>query len=294
MPEAVRSTLHARFQPASGGGVTVRVTSTSGLELRGPFTAAAGSGTLPRYFLRNVTAGMLDGDDYEVTIHIAAGTRVAVQPTAAARIFVARGGRGGARIRTRIEVEAGAVLDFDAGLTIPHAGAAGEQLTEVTLHPGAALAFTEALAFGRLAHGERFAFTSLTSDLRVRNPEGTLMFHRRSVIEPDRDRDTLEMAVGGAGALASTTLLGAGRIPELTPIAGAYAGISALPTHDGHPTGYSALALASRPELALAAVTSARVAWIETALASPAKPRDLATDELTTNNRATRPTGGPR
>lgn len=259
----MRSALTARFRSTPAGDVAAQVSSTSGLELRGPFAPADASDP-PRYFLRNVTAGMLDGDDYSVSIHVEAGVRVAIQPTAASRVFVAHGDGRGARLRTHIEVEPGAVLDFDAGLTIPHAGAVGEQLTEVTLHPGATLALSEVLAFGRLAKGERFAFRTFTSEFRVRTPEGRTLLHRRSVIDPERDRETLEMAVGGAGCLASVTLLGRGAAPEPPVATGAYAGISALPPHEGEPLGYTGLALAARVEQAVAALTSARIQWIQT------------------------------
>lgn len=245
----LRARLCARFTPAPEGA-TAYVSSTGALELRGPF-----AGALPRYFLRNVTAGMLDGDEYEVDISVEAGARVAVAPTSATKIFVARG--TGAVLRTRLEVGSNAVLEYDSGLTIPHAGAVASQTTEIVLHEGARVAFGESLAFGRLAHGERFAFERLESCARVVTPTGVERFVRRSLLMPRDSRAHLEVAVGKAGVLGSLMLLGDGHRPALSEVDGVYAGVSALP----HDLGWQVQALAARPEQVTQLMAGALAEW---------------------------------
>ena len=192
----VRSRLVARFAPSldgAPGAVRADVAATTPLELRGPFPASI-PGTPPRYLLRNVTAGILDGDDYVIEVCAAPGTRVAVEPTSAAKVFRSRG--GGATLRTRVEVMPGAELRYDSGLLIPHAGAILRQQTEIVLHESARASWSESLSFGRLSHDERFQFTRIESELRVVDPEGRVRFERRSDLVPQRDRAALESAVG--------------------------------------------------------------------------------------------------
>ena len=219
----VRASLTACFRP-SGRGVAAHVSAEGPLELRGPF-----DGTPPRYLLRNVTAGMLDGDCYEVRLTVEPGAHACVEPTSSAKAFVSRG--CGASLYTRLEVHSGAILDFAAGLTIPHAGAALRQTTDIVLHEGARVAFSESLSFGRLAQGERFAFERLVSEVRVLSPDGRVRFERRSDLVPARDRAALEAAVGGYGAVGSLLVLGGGIEPleAAADSAGTYAGASTLP-----------------------------------------------------------------
>lgn len=248
-----------RFE-RTAGGLTSRVSCTPGLELRGPFPGPSSSGvsfaSWPSYFLRNVTAGMLDGDCYEIDVRVGRGVAVRVSPTSATRVFVAR--EHGATMRVRIEVEPGGLLDYDAGLTIPHVGAIGEQITEIVVHPGARLAYSDSLSFGRIASGERFAFTRLTSDLRVHTPEGRVLLSRRSVLEPPTHRVLLEAACGGANALGSLLLIGSGEgaTPEQT--LDTHAGVSQLP----HDLGAQAQVLAARAEQIPPILAPLRLKWL--------------------------------
>lgn len=246
----MKESLSARFAPTDRG-VSLRASSTAALEMRGPFP-----GTLPRYFLRNVTAGMLDGDQYALGIHLDEGARVAVAPTSAAKVFVSRG--AGALLATTIEAERCAILDYDAGLTIPHAGAVARQVTTIVLHEGARVAYADTFAFGRIAHGERFAFERFESSLRVTMPAGLVRYSRRNVLVPGEQRDLLAAAVGTAGVLGSLLLLGHGDRPVLPEVEGAYAGASALP----HGIGWQVQVLAARPEQSERVLSEAREAWI--------------------------------
>ena len=246
----MKESLRASFTPTDRG-IALRCTSTAALELRGPFP-----GTLPRYFLRNVTAGMLEGDEYEVEIHATEGARVTVAPTSAAKVFVARD--RGTKLTTRIEVERDAVLDYDAGLTIPHAGASARLSTEIVLHEGARLAYGDTFAFGRLAHGERFAFERFESDLRVSTPARATRFARRSVLTPATQRRQIEASVGDSGVLGTLLLLGEVNRPVIEDVAGTYAGVSALP----HGIGWQVQVLARRPEQAQLVLAQAREAWL--------------------------------
>jgi urease accessory protein len=200
----VRGSLHAVFR-VRDAGVEVTRTSTPPLELRGPFLDGT-PGASPRYFLRNVTSGVFGGDRYEVSVRVEAGARVRVQPTAATKVYNALGETACAV--TRIEVMPGGTLDYDAGTTILQAGANLEQTAELLVHPGGALRYTEVLALGRAAAGERLAFERFASSLDVRAVEGATRYREAYELVPASGRTDIEQATGGAAVVGTLVILG--------------------------------------------------------------------------------------
>ena len=257
----VRSRLVARFAPSlegAPGAVRADVAATTPLELRGPFPASS-PGTPPRYLLRNVTAGILDGDDYAIEVCAAPGTRVAVEPTSAAKVFRSRG--GGATLRTRIEVMPGAELRYDSGLLIPHAGAILRQHTEIVLHESARQAGASrcrsAASHTTTGSSSRGSRASCESSI----PLGRVRYERRSDLVPQRDRAALESAVGRFGAVGSMVLLGRQpgeepELPDLSALPGVYAAATTLPDD----LGTIVQALAEWPEQIEAVFSLARAA----------------------------------
>lgn len=230
-----------RFTKTARGELRAEVSSTGALELRGPFP-----GDPPRYFLRNVTAGVFGCDDYEVAITVEAGARVSIAPTSAAKVFNADGGRS--TVTTRLEIGPDALLDFDAGVTIPHAAASLTQSTEVILHPTAAASWSEVLSFGRIDHGERFAFDQILSTFRLLDPTGAALYERTSDLVPASSREALTGAVATFGAVGTLLALGEHplrhRILAPPPTDATYLGSSELP----HGVGIGVHALDDWPE----------------------------------------------
>ncbi len=223
--------VDATFEPTRSG-VAARLTSTVPLELRGPFPAALSGASLPRFFLRNVTAGILDGDDYAVDLRAEPGVQVRVEPTSATKVFTSSG--RGSRSRVRIEALPGSTLQYSSGVTILHAGACLAQDIEVVLHPGAAVAYLEVMALGRLARGERLAFHRYSSALAVRTPEGVPVYEERFDLEPGEDASVIEAAIAGAGVIGTLLLLGAdAEAPAIEESGELYAGASRLPNDAG-------------------------------------------------------------
>ncbi len=220
--------LDATFAPGARGAV-VRATSSPPLELRGPFPGTP----LPRFFLRNVTCGILDGDDYEVTLRAEEGACVRIEPTSATKVYAARS--GGARSRVRLEALPGSALHYSAAATILHQGACLTQETEIVLHEGASVAYLEVLALGRLARGERLAFRRYASSLAVRRPDGDPLYEERFILEPWTGIETADAATGGAGVIGSLLLLGTtvGEAPTVEASTDVYAGASPLPNGAG-------------------------------------------------------------
>ncbi len=215
---------------------------TPPLELRGPFRQP---GATPRYFLRNVTAGVFGGDDYRIRVRAEADTRVHLQPTAATRVYESVGAPS--RIRTRLHAAAGADLTYDAGTTILQAGADLEQSTELVAHASATLRYIEVVALGRLASGERLAFRRFASSLSARSLDGRVLYEERfELAPPSRDAamgapHDLDAALGEASVVGTLVVIGPGQALDAARMAleseghtSVLAGTSTLPRGEGY------------------------------------------------------------
>ena len=81
-------------------------------------------------------------------------------------------------LETTIALGEGAALEYVPHHLIPHAGAALEQRLHVDLGPGSRLIVYDALSLGRVARGERWAFRSLSSEVRVTSDGRPLYWDR--------------------------------------------------------------------------------------------------------------------
>jgi urease accessory protein len=111
--------------------------------------------------LVNPTAGLFAGDHLEVAVQVCAGARAVLTSSSAARVFRAKHPAQRTEILQDIVVEGGGRLDVFPEMLIPHGGARYLQSTNIDVHAGGELFFTEALAPGRTASGETFDYDSL-------------------------------------------------------------------------------------------------------------------------------------
>ncbi len=208
--------------------------TTPPLELRGPFLDDSTPDAAPRYFLRNVTAGVFGGDRYDVHVRAESAARVRVQPTSATRVHESHAGE--AHIATHLEAMGGADLTFDAGVTILQQRSRLEQCVTLEADPAGRLRYVEVVALGRLASGERLSFSRFASSLRVCRTDGPDLYHEAFELEPGRDRTLIDAAIGGASVLGVAVILGDSRPIEASLLASddtVRAGSSALPRGGG-------------------------------------------------------------
>lgn len=111
--------------------------------------------------LHNLSGGVLGGDLLELFIEVGASAIVQLTSTSATRLYRRRHGALPARQIARIEVGAGALLEYLPDPLIPFAGSSYCQETIIELSAGAGLFWWETVAPGREARGETFAFESL-------------------------------------------------------------------------------------------------------------------------------------
>jgi urease accessory protein len=130
----------------------------------------------------NPTAGLFDGDEVDINVHVESGARLVLTTPSAGRVYRARSVKP-AVVRQRIEVASGAFAEFFPELFIPQAGARYHQQTELQVAEGGQLLFCEWLSPGRVASGEVFAYEELLWDTDVFCGE-TLVARERYRLSP--------------------------------------------------------------------------------------------------------------
>jgi urease accessory protein len=138
--------------------------------------------------LLNPGGGILGGDLLRTEIEVGPGAHVTVATPSATKIYRCAGPL--AVQQTSLRVAEDATLEYLPQHLIPHAGAALEQSLHVHLGPGSRLILYDGFALGRVARGERWAFRSLASELRVDAGDRPLYWER------------LRLTPGGAAGLA--------------------------------------------------------------------------------------------
>jgi urease accessory protein len=153
----VRAMLALDFQRSTNSGHTHLRASTQQPPLRVIRAFAREDGSCLAH-LHNVSGGVLGGDHLALDVKIGPCANVQITTTGATRIYRPRAISAPAEQHNKIEIAAGALLEYVPDPIIPYAGARFSQSTEIHLAPGAALFWWEVLAPGREARGEIFDY----------------------------------------------------------------------------------------------------------------------------------------
>jgi urease accessory protein len=121
-----------------------------------------GSGT-PEVQITNPSGGTLGGDALETRVSLAPGAAATILTQAANKAYKGPEAVGDALF----EVGSGAFLEYLPHHLIPYADSNYRQLTGFRLAEDAAVISWDACAAGRVARGERFAFSRLSSTTRI-------------------------------------------------------------------------------------------------------------------------------
>jgi urease accessory protein len=141
--------------------------------------------------LVNPSGGLVGGDRLSVRATLGPGTHALFSTPSATRVYRSLGETAVQTVE--LAVGPGAILEWMPDATIPYAGARFKQTIGVTLAAGATVLLWDAIASGRIARGERWAFTSLENEIRITTTSG------RSVLE----RYALAPALHGVGQAGS-------------------------------------------------------------------------------------------
>jgi urease accessory protein len=142
-------------------------------------------------WLVNQSGGLVGGDHLSVEAQLHAHTHVLMTSPSANRVY--RSLSAPAVQEVRLFVGLGARLEWVPEVTIPFAGSRFRQSIHVDLAPGAAVVLWDAIASGRVARGERWAFAALENEICITTPQGGSVVERYRVV-PGRLPESVGLA----------------------------------------------------------------------------------------------------
>lgn len=164
--------------------------------------------------VQGVGPGVFPGDDLRIELTVEAGADLVVRGQGATKVYPTRYGASGAVSRTTLRVAGRGRLVYLPGEVIPFREAVYRQETTIEVAAGGRAALGEILTPGRVAMGERDAFSRLEMRLRA-EVGGRLVLVERGVLEPGLRPLTSPGRHGGFGCVGSVYLVGDGwRLPD--------------------------------------------------------------------------------
>lgn len=132
--------------------------------------------------LMTASPGMLNGDDYRMSVNVNAGTRLQLQTQAYQRLYSMQ---TGARQQMTVEVGEDALFSYVPHPIVPHTDAVFEGHNRINLSAGSRLIWGEILTCGRKLNGEVFRFR-LFHNLTELRYKGKLILKDNLIIQPSR------------------------------------------------------------------------------------------------------------
>lgn len=155
-------------------------------------------------WLVNPSGGLVGGDHVSVEAQLHARAHVLVTSPSANRVY--RSLSDPAVQEIRLSVGPDARLEWLPEVTIPFAGSRFRQSIHVDLAPGATMILWDAMASGRVAKQERWAFASVENEICIRAPQGKSVVERY-FLAPGRLPESVGL-VGSWDYLASVFVIG--------------------------------------------------------------------------------------
>lgn len=155
-------------------------------------------------WLVNPSGGLVGGDQVSVEVQLHAGTHVLMTSPSANRVYRSLSEPVLQEIRLSVGPEAR--LEWLPEVTIPFAGSRFRQSIHVDLAPGATMVLWDAMASGRVARQERWAFASVENEIYIRAPQGKSVIERYRLI-PGQLPESVGL-VGSWDYVASVFIIG--------------------------------------------------------------------------------------
>lgn len=156
------------------------LTELSSVHCRSPWhflpPMALDGGRCAYTMLLNPSGGLVGGDRLSLTASIGPEAHALFSTPSANRIYRTTGPAAVQDIAIR--VGSNARVEWLPDVTIPFAGSRFRQSIDVSLGSGAALLLWDALACGRIACGERWAFAAYDNRIRIRTASGGEVLER--------------------------------------------------------------------------------------------------------------------
>ena len=126
--------------------------------------------------LVNPSGGLVGGDRLSIDMKVEEQAHVLISAPSANRVYRSLGEVSAQDIT--LAVGTGATLEWLPEQTIPFAGSRFKQTIHATLAPGATILLWDAMASGRIARGERWAFATLENNIRITTASGSALVER--------------------------------------------------------------------------------------------------------------------
>lgn len=141
--------------------------------------------------LVNPSGGLVGGDHLSIDMTVDEGAHVLISAPSANRVYRSEGEVSVQEIK--LSVGPGAILEWLPEQTIPFAGSRFRQQLHATLAPGATIVLWDALASGRIARDERWAFASVENEIRITTAAGQFLLER-FILDPTTDLGSVGLA----------------------------------------------------------------------------------------------------
>jgi urease accessory protein len=141
--------------------------------------------------LVNPSGGLVGGDGLSIDMNLDRDTHVLISAPSANRVY--RSEEKLSEQLITIMVGPHAILEWLPEHTIPFAGSRFRQAIHANLAPGAAIILWDALASGRIARAERWAFTHLENEIQITTATGEALVERY-ILDPTTDLGRVGLA----------------------------------------------------------------------------------------------------
>lgn len=164
--------------------VLAHVETSAPYRVMRPFTDAEPGG-FARVITMSSSAGLLAGDEQRVRVHVGPAASLSVRAQAYEKVHRMEG--DGTAVRgVALKVEPEGRLMFAQQPVIPYAGSKFSGTTRIDLaDASASLLYSEVICCGRVARGERFAYTRFSNRVQIRVGE-RLRYADNLVLDPAR------------------------------------------------------------------------------------------------------------
>jgi urease accessory protein len=141
--------------------------------------------------LVNPSGGLVGGDHLSIKLSVGASAHALISTPSANRVY--RSLSHDAVQDVDLTVGSGAILEWVPEHTIPFAGSRFHQAIDVKLAAGATLVLWDAVASGRIAHGERWKFATLENQIRITTASGARV-QEHYALTPDHTKGDIGLA----------------------------------------------------------------------------------------------------
>ncbi len=173
------SRLYIRAENRDGRTVITESSFTSPLKTASPFYR----GDFTEVMMMSASAGMLEGDEYDIRIHVCSGASLKFTGQSFDKIF--KCSEGGKIIRrVKINVEGGGRLVYMQQPAIPFGGSRFYGEMDIRLRSDSVFVLQDIVSCGRAAMDERFSFSEYRSRISVKL-DGRLVFLDNVKLVPD-------------------------------------------------------------------------------------------------------------